>query len=115
MVYTDLYSKLVHGHQNEALKLIQQLHPDSETIPCGDFGNTPLHIAAEKGYYSVVEMLIKDNVDINARNRFGETPLHLAVMMGYKTIVQLLLDNRADASITSMKGETPFNQALRLE
>lgn len=115
MVYTDLYLKLAHGNNNEALELIQQLHPDSETTPCGDFGNTPLHIAAEMGYYSVAEMLIKDKVDINAKNKIGETPLHLAVMMGHKTIAELLLNNHADASITNTKGETPFDQALRFE
>lgn len=114
MVYTDLYSQLVHGHKSEALELIKELHPDSETTPCGSFANTPLHIAAEKGYYPVVELLIRDKVDINAQNKFGETPLHLSVMLGHDDITELLLQANADATITNHKGETAFNQALRM-
>jgi ankyrin repeat protein len=45
-------------------------------------GNTPLHMAAEKGNRNTVISLIGLGVDMEARNQEGNTPLHLAAREG---------------------------------
>ena len=39
---------------------------------------TPLHLAAENGYLSVVEHLVNQKADIKAKTKDGKTPLTLA-------------------------------------
>lgn len=113
MTYTNLYLHIMQGHEAEAMACIQQRK--GFNTPCGTFQNTPLHIAAEKGFTDIVKQLVKEDVDINVQNKFGETPLHLSIMLGYHEIAELLLENRADSSIENNNGETPFDQAMILE
>jgi len=40
--------------------------------------NTPLHYAAANGHQGVVEYLVNQKVDINAKNKDGNTPLEIA-------------------------------------
>ena len=39
---------------------------------------TPLHFAAQNGHLSVVEYLVNQKADLNAKNNKGYTPLSLA-------------------------------------
>ena len=74
---------------------------------------TPLHIAALKGYFSVVECLIKSGADVNLVEMIvsllifiehdyyfivqtQSTPLHTAVFNGHTSIIELLLKSGAD-------------------
>jgi ankyrin repeat protein len=42
-------------------------------------GNTLLHHAARSSYHEMVKLLIKNKIDVNARNQYGQTPLTLAI------------------------------------
>ncbi len=44
----------------------------------------------------VVELLIKNNVDLNTKNLWGDTPLMVAAEYGFTEIVTLLVENGAD-------------------
>jgi len=112
MAYTKLYLELMHGRYQEALESIR-LRKDLDT-PCGSFGNTPLHISAEKGLTQIVLRLLEEGVDANVRNKVGETPLHLSVMLGHEEVTELLLNAQADSGICNAYGETPFNQRITL-
>ena len=59
-------------------------------------GDTPLHEAAYHGQTEVLELLLKQGADINAKDRFGKTPLHWAAKNGKTEVVELLLKNGAD-------------------
>ncbi|XP_039439247.1 ankyrin-3-like [Culex pipiens pallens] len=54
-----------------------------------------LHIASEKGYFKIAELLIKSGANVNARLIDGNTPLIAASGSGHRDIVKLLLDNDA--------------------
>jgi ankyrin repeat protein len=41
-------------------------------------GETPLHLALQRGQVDVARMLIERGADVTAQNNDGETPLHLA-------------------------------------
>ncbi len=54
-------------------------------------GRTPLHVAAEKGRWTVAQLLLKHGADINAPDRGGHTPLYTAVMAGRTQLAQQLI------------------------
>ncbi|KAH8828276.1 hypothetical protein DL96DRAFT_1602525 [Flagelloscypha sp. PMI_526] len=74
-------------------------------------GQTLLHLAAFSGYMSLVEMLIKHNVDLDVRDRNGCTPLHFAVLAESNTIICALLAGGADPEVVDGLGRTPSELA----
>jgi hypothetical protein len=44
-------------------------------------GTTPLHMATEKGYSNIVQLLIEHGADLLAKNAQGQTPLEVALAM----------------------------------
>ena len=51
---------------------------------------TPLHFAAIKGDLSVVEYLVNQKADINAKNYSGKTPLGVASIIWESNVVKFL-------------------------
>ncbi|KAF4463391.1 ankyrin repeat-containing domain-containing [Fusarium albosuccineum] len=59
-------------------------------------GQTPLWLAAERGYETTVELLLATGkVDVNAPDKDGQTALCRAAYEGHQSVVQLLLDRGA--------------------
>lgn len=54
--------------------------------------NNPLHIAAGKGYETIVKTLLDFNADCDAKNANGRSPLDMAVEGGHAGVVETLLD-----------------------
>jgi len=54
------------------------------------FNQTALHLAALNGHYSVVEYLVNQKADINAKNLEGKTPLELASENWKSNVVEFL-------------------------
>ena len=74
--------------------------------------NTPLHIAAMRGYIKIVKMLLDMDACIDAKNDLNLTPLHLAAKHGRSRIVQMLLQQ--DVSIVNDEDDssnTPLHLA----
>jgi len=53
-------------------------------------GKTPLHWAALRGHEEVVETLIANDADVNAKDKDGFTPLHFAISNGHKKVARIL-------------------------
>ena len=71
-----------------------------------------LHRAAYGGHKEIIELLITNGIDVNAKNDAAETPLHLATD---KEIVELLIANGADVNATTNRGTTPLDWAANDE
>jgi len=51
---------------------------------------TPLHYASGNGHLSVVEYLVNQKADINAKNKDGKTPMVLAFKNGKSNVIEFL-------------------------
>ncbi len=59
------------------------------------YGFTPLHQAVFFGHREIVEFLIAEGADVNAKNNAGSTPLYLAKGKGHHAIAELLVQHGA--------------------
>ena len=76
---------------------------------------TPLHLAAENGHLSVVEYLVNQKADINAKEQNDCAPLHLAARNGHLNVVEYLINQKADINAKNKDGKTPLVLASDME
>ena len=76
-------------------------------------GWTPLHYAASTGQLLMISMLIDSNAYIDAESPNGTTPLMMAAMYGSSAAVKLLLQEGADTQIKNQLGLTALQFAQR--
>jgi len=94
---SPVYIAVYYGNVN-ALEILL-----SNNANAGDrdaqLNDTPLHIAAERGYYDIVRRLINARVTIDPVNVNGDTPLSRAVEQGKCEVVPLLIEAGANTEI----------------
>ena len=56
----------------------------------GSGGDTPLIVAVFYNYRDIVEYLLKQGVDVNARDDMGKTALYWARWQNYRSVAKLL-------------------------
>lgn len=71
----------------------------------GSKGETPLQVAAENGHKALVELLLANGADVNARDSYGMTPLHHAKNV---SVAELLLANKASVDAEDGRYQTPL-------
>ena len=77
---------------------------------------TPLHESVRNSRKEIVELLIAEGVNVNARDGSGETALYQAAHRGYLKLCKLLINNGADLNISTSKitmGHSPLYFAIR--
>lgn len=103
---------LILALREPALKVVAALL-ESQTIQV-EFrtvkDESPLMLAALRGYTEVCKQLIAHDADVN---KPGWTPLHYAATSGHGKIVELLLDNHAYIDASSPNGSTPLMLASK--
>ena len=81
-------------------------------LRCTACGLTVLGHAAWGGHKEIVELVIAEGADVNAKRNTGVTPLHHAARNGHKEVAELLIANGADVNAKieggSHKGNTPL-------
>lgn len=72
-------------------------HPDSRTARNRPYGQTLLHVAADRGHGAAVAMLVSRGLEVNARDTGDNTcPMHWAAAGGHLEVVRLLIDAGGD-------------------
>jgi ankyrin repeat protein len=106
----DLHDAIQKGDVAKVKTLISNnkelIHMNSEK------GQTPLHLAVQKGNKEIVDFLISQGADINARDGEGNTPLISAISLKKTDIAKFLLSKGADVRIKNAHNELPVILAL---
>ena len=69
--------------------------------------------AAERGKEAIVDLLLANGAEIDAKDRWGKTPLFLALWAGQESAAQLLIAKGADVNSMDRDGYTPLLCAFR--
>jgi len=72
------------------------LDGNAETEAKSSTGQTPLHVACEKGFTDCIQLLLDKKADFNAKDDNGKTPLDYACQSGHPGCIILMLEYRAD-------------------
>ena len=80
-------------------------------LRCTACGGAVLGHAASGGHKEIVELLIAESADVNAKSDDGRTPLHFAATSGHKEIVELLISKGANVNEEDVSGNTPLHYA----
>lgn len=104
---------LHHALRNSKAKAAVLLIKAGANLELESRGSTPLHIAASKGQYNMVEILIKHGALVNERNTMnGNTPLHYAIKKENVNTVQILMAHKADLMIMNFANQNCLQMAL---
>ncbi len=76
-----------------------------------DDGRAPLHIAAQKGYISIAQILLGHGAKVAPKDKKGQTPLHLASKEGQTQMVDFLISHKAAVNGRDHLGRTPLHHA----
>ncbi|MEX0849191.1 MAG: ankyrin repeat domain-containing protein [Candidatus Dependentiae bacterium] len=106
---------MIHAYQdNPRMDIFDALLECGADVNKQDhFGNTALHIAAERNHIVYARKLLEAGANVLLANKDGNTPLHLAVEKGCVDFVKQLLEFKADITIINNKGLTPLDMALK--
>ena len=74
-------------------------------------GFRPLHLAARHGVADVLNILLRDGADLEAKCNRGGTPLHQAVISSHPQIIREMLAKGADLTAADASGLTPLHRA----
>lgn len=102
----------------ETIKLLINADCDVNLAP--NSGITPLHVAAEKWYPGITQLLVKAGGNVNARSSNGMSPLLTAICgkgnalnkMINQDVVKVLVESGADPNVTMPSGRSPLHMAV---
>ena len=92
MLGAPLHEAMRFGTGSEVLAMLNDGHWADQP----DGGETPLHLAMERGHPGITALLIDGNANVDRRDSEGRTPLHCAAIQGDKASALLPLDAGAD-------------------
>ncbi|KAL8945462.1 MAG: hypothetical protein Q9211_000027, partial [Gyalolechia sp. 1 TL-2023] len=112
-IATALHISMATCNTDAALKLLDL------GVRLEEIGQTPLLLATQRGFTSLVRALVTDReADVNATDGFGRTALHFAAQNGFEMILRILLKAKeGEKSVIARdnEGDTPIVLAVRSE
>lgn len=110
------YQAIHYAAKNGDESLVQALMAPITRDAKGEYGRTPLHMAAFQGKASVVRCLIEGGANINALTEDSgnkTTPLHEAVLQNHLPVVQELVRSpNLDVNLRDRRNFTPLYYAV---
>ena len=104
---------LSHAARRGDLEIIQFITENSFEKNLKIHESTTLHIAAENGHLTIVELIISHLTQKNPRNKRLRTPLDLAAENGHFDIFQLIMENFKKKNPKNRGQETPLHYAAK--
>ncbi|KAF3151910.1 hypothetical protein TWF594_005670 [Orbilia oligospora] len=97
-----------------SMALMTGLHGDFDLFLAAEM--TGMHLVAYFGLSEYIDQLLREGVDLEARDEWDRRPLSLAADEGHATVVELLLYAGADPEFESAMGlQTPLEYAVNRE
>lgn len=93
------------------LKLLEEMLEDIDINSVNSSNQTLLHIAAERGYLPIIELLIHKGARLDLQDLKGHTALHRAASRGHTRIVKALIKAGAPIYTPDQQGKTPIHLA----
>jgi len=114
------FSEMVGDQLNTALSFYSAMSDESGGLESNlkafsegkvDPKDQALLFVVSKGQKKMVEILVKNQTDVNVRDGQGRTPLIIAAINNNSEIVKILLAAKADANIKDNSGTTALGHA----
>ncbi|CEP14063.1 hypothetical protein [Parasitella parasitica] len=96
---------------NDLNKLTAEVKAHPELINTKEDGLTALHIAADRGYLDIVQVLVSAGADVDGKTDDEDTALHLACISDQLETAKFLIASGCDKSLLDSEGKTAFEQA----
>jgi len=77
-----------------------------------DSNDTLLHIAVQEWNTEVMETLLENGADVNAKDKYGNTPLERSINKPYLPVVEVLIKYGADTTIKGLRSDITTLQRL---
>lgn len=91
-----------------AAKLLNLMGTNVDYNVTTENGETPLLLAAQKGFFEAARRIVGYGADVNKADQFGFTPFMMAASGNSRSLVDALLDKNADIDARSAAGDTAF-------
>ena len=105
---SEVDSALLDAAKEGNIEAVKQHLANGADVNAKDDGWTPLHNAAGYSTKEMVELLISNGANVNAKNDDGWTPLHDAAT---KEVAELLIAKGADVEAKDKDNWTPLHKA----
>ncbi|XP_046563508.1 ankyrin repeat domain-containing protein 50-like [Haliotis rubra] len=107
-----LHVACIGGHVDMVKNVLSQKVADINSR--GQYGRTPVMLAAEKGYRAVFDLLVRKGADVSLVDDNKNNILHVACFGGHVDMVKYVLSQKvADINSSGQYGRTPMMMAAR--
>ncbi|XP_046547545.1 serine/threonine-protein phosphatase 6 regulatory ankyrin repeat subunit A-like, partial [Haliotis rubra] len=107
-----LHEACIGGHVDMVKYVLSQKVPDINSR--GQYGRTPVMMAAEMGHREVFDLLVREGADVSLLNDNRNNILHEACIGGHVDMVKYVLSQKvADINSRGQFGRTPVMKAAK--
>ena len=108
--YSSMALAIRRGNMPEVVRLLDAGTPIEERS--GKYRETPLMVAARRGTWDMVKLLLDRGANVNTSSPIAGTALHAAAYRGRLDLCKLLIERGADVNAPNEEGWTVLHQVV---